>query len=208
MLCVSAQPPNVTVDFENGAGGFIPAGDLNADGSVNANDLVVLKRVLLGTKKQSYKEVYTEIGVDAKYSDANGDYEVDIRDLIRAKKNAAKSFINATGGKNGTAGMNVYGNVAFSGTLSKKLEKDRYYQVSFDYKSDDVLKITVNGISNQIYAFESEAAADWATKTYLIGTAENFDDISDIEVQICGNGAVDNITITPCTVDNDLADSW
>lgn len=208
-FCVSAADTDtVTFDFEAGSGDFIPPGDLNANGRVDAEDLVLLKKVLLSTTKAGYSEVYAEIGIDAKFSDANGDGNVNILDLVRAKKSAAKTFIGTDVGINGTAGMNIYGNVAYSGELTQMLKADKYYRISFDYKADSALKLTVNGISNQVYAFESKASDDWQTETYLIATAEEFGTVSDIVLQICGSGVVDNIKITPCIIDNDLADPW
>lgn len=208
VFCVSAADSAVEFDFENGSEGFIAPGDLNADGSVGAEDLVILRKILLNTEKATYNDVYTEIGADAKFSDANGDGWVNIIDLVRAKKSATKIFIESGVGHNGSAGMNIYGNVAFSGRLDDMLEADKYYKISFDYKAGSALKLTVNGISNQIYTFDAEASADWATKTYLIATAETFVSTSDIEMQICGSSVVDNIKITPCTIDNDLSDIW
>lgn len=205
---VSAANSDVSIDFEKGSFGFIAPGDLNADGSVNAGDLVLIKKILLNTNKVKYAEVYSEIGLEAKFSDANGDNNINVIDLVRVKKCVEREFIGKTNGVNGSAGMNIYGNVSYVGGLSTILSADKYYQISFDYKSDDALKLTVNGISNQEYVFKSEPSADWAKKTYLIATAEKFVSTSDIEVKICGNGVVDNITITPCTIDNDFANIW
>lgn len=205
---VLASEPAISADFENGSNGFLAPGDLNSDGNVNALDLVMLRLILLTSDACDYDELCKEIGSDAKFSDANGDSSVNILDLVRVKKCVDRIFIESDGGVNGTAGMNVYGNVSYSGGLSSVLTKDRYYKLSFSYKSDEPLKFTINGISAQKYVFNTSASSDWKTETYIFGTAEDFTSISDIEMQICGSGIVDNIAIVPCTIDNDLPDIW
>ena len=148
------------------------------------------------------------MGSKAKFSDANGDTKIDIRDLVRAKKCASKIFIDSEAGTNGSAAMNINGNVAYSKTLSDSLQSDKYYQISFSYKADEELVLTIKGISNQVYTFKSKQSTDWQLKTYLFATAEEFVSDTNIELQICGIGVVDDINITPCNIDNDISDIW
>lgn len=209
-FCVSAiESPDVIIDFNDGTSfGFIPPGDLNADGKTSADDLVIIRSILLNTSKDIYSEVYAEMGSKAKFSDANGDTKIDIRDLVRAKKCASKIFIDSEAGTNGSAAMNINGNVAYSKTLSDSLQSDKYYQISFSYKADEELVLTIKGISNQVYTFKSKQSTDWQLKTYLFATAEEFVSDTNIELQICGIGVVDDINITPCNIDNDISDIW
>ena len=209
-FCVlAAESPNITINFEDGTScGFIPPGDLNADGRIAAEDLGILRKILFNTTKESYSAVYAQIGSTAKYSDANGDGRVNILDLVRAKNCSLKIFMDLTAGTNDSVGMNINGNVSYNKELSNLLQEDKYYRISFTYKAEEKLVLTIQGISDQVYTFVANENTKWQTKSYLFATSEEFISTSDIELQIRGMGIVDDISITPCNVDNDISDIW
>lgn len=205
----SLESPVVSYDFENGLNhGFIAPGDLNADGETQAADLILLRTILLNSNSKSYKTIAANFQDGGKFSDVNGDNYVDIVDLVRAKKVFNSTFIGETNGVSNSGAMNIYGKTVLFGKLSKVLEKDRYYSISFKTKSTKPMTISISGISDKTYSYQTAKGNDWKTNTVTFGVAETFKSASQIEVSICGQGIVDDFIITPCVVDNDLADSW
>ena len=69
--------------FEELAGKAIVAGDVDDNGVFNAADLVVLRKNLLGVD-----ELVSDYAT--KNADANSDGKVDVRDLVRLKKDFSK----------------------------------------------------------------------------------------------------------------------
>lgn len=182
---------------------FIAPGDLNADGSVNADDSVSLRKLLLSNlEDKSYDAVYASKGAEAKYSDINGDKNVDIKDLVRQKKNLTENFVFIEDGA-----MSLNGNSAYIGEFISVLGSGAEYEISYTYKSDSSIKVMINGLSEEI-VYENEAASDSTTVTNTFKTPLTLAEANGIELQIIGVGLVENISVTRINMDNDLVENW
>lgn len=182
---------------------FIAPGDLNADGSVNANDSVSLRKLLLSNLgDHSYDAVYASKGEEAKYSDINGDENIDVRDLVRQKKNMVENFVFIENGA-----MSLNGNSAFVGEFISVLGSGAEYEISYTYKSDSSIRVKINGLSEEI-VYENEAASDFTTVTETFKTPLKIAETDGIELQIIGVGSIENISVTRINMDNDLVENW
>ena len=181
---------------------FLAPGDLNADGKVDAEDLVMLRQLLLSDlDDNSYIAVYKANGDTAKYSDVNGDGFVDIKDLVRLKKNLAENFEFVANGI-----MSLNGNGVFTGKFTSALEAGETYEISLTYKSESPITIKLADLNEEI-VFDVVSKVSTVTKTFE--TPINIKDTEDIEFQIIGVGSVDNILVTKVVNgDNDMVDDW
>ena len=180
---------------------FLVPGDMNADGKVGADDLVMLKQLLLSnTKDSAYTEVYKTNGKTAKYSDINGDDFVDIKDLVRQKKNSAKNFAFVDDGV-----MSLNGNSAFNGAFNSALGTGAVYEISITYKSDSPITVKMADLEKEI-VFDAKATASKVTKTFE--TPVTIADTEGIEFQIIGVASIENISVNRANMDNDLVDNW
>ena len=185
---------------------FLAPGDMDADRYVGADDLVSLRRILLSNvKDNSYATVYETNGETAIYSDVNGDEFVNLKDLVRMKKNLAENFEFIQDGF-----MSLNGNSAYKGKFTSILEANAKYEVTLTYKSDSPVKIKMADLGEEIiFDAVSEVAA--VTKTFM--TPVMITDAKGIELQIIGEALVDSITVTKVEeenydIDNDVVDDW
>lgn len=180
---------------------LLAPGDMDADGEVVADDLVVLKQLLLSDiKDTSYTAVYAAKGETAKYSDVNGDEFVNVKDLVRMKKNSAKNAEFVADGV-----MSLNGNSAFSGAFTSVLCADSVYEVSITYKADYPITVKMADLGEEI-VFDAQAKAATVIKTFK--TPEKLNDTDGIEFQITGIASVENIAVTRVGIDNDIVDNW
>ena len=174
---------------------FLSPGDMNADGEVSADDLVILKRLLLSNAKDnSYTAMYEANGETAKYSDVNGDGFVNIKDLVRQKKNLANNSAFVADGV-----MSLNGNSAFTGVFTSVLDEGAVYEVSLTYKSDSPVTVKIRDLDKEI-VFGAVSKVTTSTKTFQVPT--NVIDTKGIEFQIIGMASVENISVTKVDVDN------
>ena len=180
---------------------FLAPGDTNADGKVSADDLVALRQLLLSDMKDnSYTAVYKVNGNSAKYSDINGDGLVNVKDLVRQKKNSAKNFVFVDNGR-----MMLNGNSAFKGAFTSVLGTGTVYEISITYKSDSPIKVKLADLGEEII-FELKSSLSQVTKTFE--TPITIEDAENIEFQIIGVATIDKISVTRANMDNDLVDNW
>lgn len=184
-------------DFESASDcSFLAPGDMNADGKVNTDDLVLLKRLLLTNITDStYTSVYRERGEAAKYSDVNGDGFVNVKDLVRMKKNLAENAVFVADGV-----MALNGNTAFTGAFTSYLAKDSYYEVSLTYKSDSPVIVKIGDLGKEI-VFEASPELSTVTKTFKV--SENVTDTDGIEFQIIGVASVDKVSVAKVSKENE-----
>lgn len=202
---------SITAGFENSSAcGFAAPGDLNVDGEVAADDLVMLKKIVIQSEKANYSEVYLAFGNEAKYSDVNGDEAVNVLDLVRLKKNLSDvvSFIESGIGVNESGGMNLNGNTAYVEDIVSSLDEDCYYKISYSYKSNSDIKVRIAGITDKSQSFVSPQSNEWKNCSHIIGISENLVKGSEIELQITGKAAIDNFSIEKVVIDNDLSEAW
>jgi len=192
----------VSEDFTS-ACKFLAPGDMDADGSVNAEDAVALRKLLLSNSgDKTYDAVFAAKGSEAKYSDINGDSLVDIKDLVRQKKNLTENFVFVENGA-----MSLNGNSSYKGDFISVLGSGAEYEISYTYKSDSDLLVKINGLSEKI-VYENEAATDSTTVTKTFKTPLTLTETDGIELQIIGVGSVENISVTRINMDNDLVENW
>lgn len=192
----------VSEDFTS-AGEFLAPGDMDANGSVNAEDAVALRELLLNNNgDKAYDAVYAAKGAEAKYSDINGDDLVDIKDLVRQKKNLTENFVFIENGA-----MSLNGNSSYKGEFISVLGTGAEYEVSYTYKSDSDLLVKINGLSEEI-VYENEPVADSTTVIKTFKTPLTLTETDSIELQIIGVGSVEYISVTRINMDNDLVENW
>lgn len=180
---------------------FLAPGDMNADGEAGADDLVILRQLLLSNiKDNSYTAVY-ELNVEtAKYADVNGDGLVDIRDIVRLKKNSVANSLFVADGV-----MSLNGNSAFTGAFNSVLVTGAVYEVSLTYKSDYPITVKMADLDEEI-VFDAVSKVTTVTKTFE--TPETITDTEGIEFQVIGVGSVESILVTRVNIDNDIVDNW
>jgi len=182
---------------------FLAPGDLNGDGSVNAIDSVELRKLMLSDlDDKSYDAVYASEGDTAKYSDVNGDDNVDIKDLVRQKKELAENFVLVSNGA-----MSLNGNSAYSGEFISVMGTGATYEISYSYESEASIKIIINGLGDEII-YENDAVSELTSVTYTLKTPLSIDDVTGIELQIIGVGTVEDFSVTRINMDNELVESW
>lgn len=181
---------------------FLAPGDMDAGGKVNAEDLAQLRQLLLSDiKNSSYADVYATLGKTAKYSDVNGDELVDIRDLIRLKKNIANSneFI-----ANGVMSLN--GNSAFKGAFTGSLCENAEYEIKLIYRSDAQVTVKLADLNEKIFFEAASEPSTEVRKTFT--TPESITDADNIDFQIIGIADIEYISVTRIGVDNDVVFPW
>lgn len=206
VLSVSATSYVVDVlseDFAAAECEFLAPGDLNADKSLDAADAVSLRKILIEDETDgTYAAVYTA-NADAKYADVNGDDSVNILDLVRQKKNTAADF-EIVDTEQGAMVLN--GNSAYAGDLFSVMGTGADYKVSFSYKSDSPVKVKINSMGEEI-VIEKAAASDWTTVEETVKTPLAFAE-NGIELQIIGEGLVNDISLSRTNMDNDYSENW
>ena len=170
---------------------FLAPGDLDADGSANADDMVSLRKMFLNDN--SAKSIY---------SDVNGDEMVDARDLVRLKKNIANNFEFIDNGV-----MLLNGNSAYKGDFISVMGTGAEYELEYTYKSNSPIKVKINGLGEEI-TYESDASADYITVTQTFKTPLKITKSNDIELQIIGVGSIKNFKVTRINMDNEHVENW
>lgn len=194
---------NVISEDFTAACDFLAPGDMDANGVINSTDSVSLRKLLLNNRvDKTYDELYASTGEQAMYSDVNGDSFVDIRDLVRQKKNLATNleFI-----ENGA--MQLNGNSSYNGEFISVLGSGAEYEISYTYKSESKLLIKINGLSEQII-YENDPSADSVTVTKTFKTPLTITGTDGIEFQIIGVGTIEDISVTRINMDNELVNKW
>lgn len=166
-------------------------GDLDDDGDLNANDLLLM-RIKLLFASDSYLSVY----------DVNQDGEINILDLVHLKKQIA-AFIKLYIQDESIASRVVVinGAVTYTKDLISLFEPNTIYQMSYLYKTDDGKPIifSVNGVSDSTINLCSGAEKSWTYKHHLIRTSDELSTDVGNEFKISGNGRVDELVITKVT---------
>lgn len=168
---------------------FLAPGDINADGKIGADDLVILRKLLLNSiKDNSYTAVYEANGEAAKYADINGDGFVDVKDIVRLKKNLAQtnSFVDS-------GVMSLNGNSSFTGIFTPILSAGAVYEVSLTYKSNAPTTIKLADLGEEI-VFDATSRVSTVTKTFEVPVTVT--DTKCIDFQIIGVASIENISVT------------
>lgn len=168
---------------------FLATGDMNADGAVNATDATSLRKELIG-------------GSVKNLADINGDFSIDVRDLVRQKKIIAENKQHINEGALTFNGSSVY-----HGDVLSKMGTGASYVVSYSYKSDAPVKVVISGFGEDI-VLESAAADTLTSATHTLKTPLSKTVSGDVELRIVGAGTVDNFNITRINMDNELSESW
>ena len=155
------------------------------------DDLVSLRKMFLNDN--SAKSIY---------SDVNGDEMVDIRDLVRLKKNIANNFEFIDNGV-----MLLNGNSAYKGDFISVMGTGAEYELEYTYKSNSPIKVKINGLGEEI-TYESDASADYITVTQTFKTPLKITKSNDIELQIIGVGSIKNFKVTRINMDNEHVENW
>ena len=178
----SAATP-VSEDFTKGVS-FVAAGDLNADGSLNTSDLVMLRKVLLGQK-----------GVESKYADSNSDNRVNIIDLVHLKKDIA-ALKRPVIIEDGVLKLN--GTAYFTGEVVSLLKPDTEYQISYDVITETGIKLSVKGAAEKSY----DSGTGSKSFSHILKTGKSLTVNSGLELCLSGEGTIDNIVIS------EITDTW
>lgn len=213
MLSISIQafavkyPKNVMNEqFENAETcDFSAPGDFDDDKTVTAEDMRLFRSILLTNQSSAYaQEVSTN--ADAKYWDVNGDEAFNIVDLIRMKKIALRglAFIGKTSGSDSTGGMNLYGKTCCKQSLQNKLTTGVQYQISFEYQSDTPIRLAIAGFDTPV-VFNAAASDTWKSASFSFTTPLEMDTEVPVNVQLVGQGKVDNISIVRISMDNEFS---
>lgn len=182
---------------------FLAPGDMNADGLVNAVDAAELRKLLLkGFNDSSYTAVFAALGSDAKYSDVNGDAEINIVDLVRQKKHMAESFSFVKDGV-----MQLNGKSAYAGEFTSIMGTGASYVIKYSYKSDASIKVIISGLGDDI-VYENAAVAEMTAVEYTIKTPLSLAAADGIELQIIGVGVVDSFSVNRINMDNEFVEIW
>lgn len=205
MLCgslsVCAESYIIKEDFASAADClFLAPGDVDADGHVVANDLTLLKKLLLIKKSGSYADVYKQNGETAKYSDINGDGLVNVIDIVRQKKNLSKILLFVDGGV-----MTLNGNSAFKGDFTSALSANASYDICLTYKSDTPIKVKIGDLGKEI-VFDASAKVTTVVKSFE--TPATVTDEEGIDFQIIGVASIEDISVVRVNMDNDIVDNW
>ena len=162
---------------------FLEPGDMNANGSVNASDLAQLCQVLLCDTQNMY-------------SDVNGDLQVDILDLIRAKKNSLHDFLN-------DGSMNLNGNSIYNGDFIASLRSGVTYQIRCKYKSTSAVTVRISGLGTEKVFTLASTNGEWATVTNNFNTPLTIANHTGIELQVIGTALVDDFEVKQLNTDNE-----
>lgn len=169
----------------NDSSGFLPAGDIDLNGTVGTEDEAKLKKHLL--------EIESLTGINASVADVNGDGQpIDICDLVRLKKNFGNEAV-----KNGA--LVVKGNTVYNSAFETNVIKGKTYKIEFTYK----------GSASVIKLLGKEISVDKCDTETLITKTVTFDNTysGNIKLQIIGNDAtVKNLSISRNdSIDNEIS---
>lgn len=193
----------VSDDFTNASKTlFLRPGDMNADKVIDAKDLPILVNILLCAESSDYSVVCSSDLFGKLYSDTNGDNYVNILDLVKAKRNAAKTSDFVSGGV-----LNVDGKSVYSGSINSDFLSGVTYTVTYKYKTQTSLRVKIN-----IQGDEEERTCSptdsWQTVSYDVNIPQTKVSVSGFEAQIIGIGEVDNFSIVrKGSMDNELSAS-
>lgn len=165
---------------------FVAMGDLNCDGSLASSDLVMLRKILLGTSNEG-----------SRYADSTTDNKVNLKDLVRLKKDIAAlkkpAFI-----ENGV--LNLNGTAYYNGELVSLLKANTEYQISYNVESEKGITITVSGAKNGDAVYNSGTGSKYFS--HILKTGDSLTVNSGLELSVSGVGKIDNIII------NEITDNW
>lgn len=171
---------------------FLQPGDVNKNGVVNADDVVLCRKNLLG--------LATDIA--SAYYDVNGDAANDVRDLVRQKKITSS---NAEFIADGAMALN--GNSIYSGEFVSIMGTGAEYTIKLSYISDSGIKIKINGFGEE-KVFSAGTATELETVTFSYKTPLSKSNTSGVELQIIGIGSVNDVSVTRINMDNVLEEAW
>ncbi len=191
----------VDCDFESTSGTFLAPGDYDGNGVIDTDDHTTLKVLLLNIDKQNAYDTVYAANKDAIYSDANGDGVIDIRDLVLQDENKNLDLVS-----DGTLVLN--GKSAYSDELFQIMGTGAEYEIVYTYKTETSLKAEINGL--ELLADKTETSTDEntgaITVTRTIKTPLSLASENGIELQLVGEGTVEDFSVTRINMDNELAD--
>lgn len=167
---------------------FSAPGDMNADGALNATDATSLRKLMLGNSNS--------------HGDINGDFAIDVRDLVRQKKVIAAQEQHIVDGALALNGSSVY-----SGDFLAKIGTGASYVINFDYMSEAPIKVVISGLGDDI-VLEAAASTTLTSATFTQKMPLTKIASGDAELRIVGVGTVDNFSVTRINMDNELIESW
>lgn len=173
----------VNESFNSAKTEFLTPGDIDADGKLNADDLIQTKKFLLTNQSNTY-------------ADANGDGDFDILDLIRSKKNTFDMFV-----ENGV--MNLNGKSIFKGEFVSKLNTGVSYQLNCKYKSDSDVLVKIRGIGEDKEITLSSTSGAYLDFTNEFTTPFVINGTEEIELEVIGIATIDTFEVKQLNADNE-----
>ena len=171
---------------------FLQPGDINKNGVVNADDMVLCRKNLLGLATETASAYY----------DVNGDAANDVRDLVRQKK------ITSSGAEFIVDGaMVLNGNSIYSGEFVSVMGTGAEYTITLSYVSDSGIKIKINGFGEE-KVFSTGIATELKTVTFSYKTPLSKSDTLGVELQVIGVGSVSDLSVTRINMDNVFEEVW
>lgn len=179
----ASAAPTISEDFSDGIP-FVALGDLDADGKLASSDLTMLRQILLSID-----------GVASKYADSNADGSVNVKDIVRLKKDIA-ALKNPAVIEDGVLKLN--GKAYFANELVSLLKTDTEYQITYDVISEEGITIAVNGATEKVYTSGKGAKSF----SHILKTGDSLTANSGLELSLSGVGTIDNIVIS------EITDTW
>lgn len=161
---------------------FLAPGDINGNGTVDAVDLSLLKKQLLGIDEYNDS------------SDVNGDFSVNILDLVRQRKNSASEQEFFTEGK-----INLNGKSVIKGNQLSNVGPGATYRIKCS--STATIKVVISGVWGQdkIIEFSPDKEIQEITMPKTIS------DPSNAKIALIGTGTVTEVKFTRINMDNELS---
>lgn len=181
----AAENEVISVDFGNSRS-FAALGDLDVDGKLASSDLTLLRKILLKTSDEGEK-----------YANVNGDEKINIRDLVRLKKDIADdkkpaAVVDGALELNGTA--------YYTDELVSLMKPNTEYQITYKVASENGIEISVKGAKADTVVYNSGKGTK--TFSHILKTGETLTPDSGLELALSGVGTIDEITV------NEITDSW
>lgn len=171
---------------------FLQPGDVNKNGAVNADDMALCRKNLLG--------IATDIA--SAYYDINGDSANNIKDLVRQKK-----IISSNADFIADGAMSLNGNSIYSGEFVSIMGTGSEYTITLSYISDSGIKIKINGFGEE-KVFSAGAATELKTVTFSYKTPLSKSNTQGVELQVIGIGSVSDLSVTRINMDNVFEEVW